>query len=298
MYPNAIYGGIIGDMVGSIYEWKPCLKDKVMTFPLWKGFPFLFGKHESQRTGSRYTDDTVCGLAIADAMMHIQDFSNEDEVKTACIKSLKTICPKYEWAGFGNQFWIWVSSPMERSQPYNSWGNGSAMRVFPVGMLFDNIEDTRRVARWTAEITHNHIDGIKGAECTASAAFLSRAGESKESTRIYLSEHFGKNTVFSYDFDRKLDDIRPKYGFYGNCLQSVPESILCFLEGNNFEECIRLAVSLGGDNDTMGCICGGIASMAYPIPESMLKQARMRLPKELRDIAERFTAFAENRQIS
>ena len=270
MYYNAIFGGIIGDMVGSLYEWNPCLKDKVNTFPLWKGFPIQFLQHESQRTGSRYTDDTVCGLAIADALMQVNNFSDEEEVKSACIHSLKTICPQYEWAGYGSRFWIWVSSPMERSKPYNSWGNGSAMRVFPAGMLFDTIEQTRQVARWTAEITHNHLDGIKGAESTAAAMFLARTGHPKEEIKAYLTQEFGGNVPFSYDFDRKLDDIRPKYGFYGSCKESVPESILCYLEGKSFEECIRLAVSLGGDSDTMGCITGSIAAMQYEIPNKML----------------------------
>ena len=295
MFKNAIYGAIIGDMVGSIYEWKPSIKNQVETFPLWTGSAFVqnFKKHESQRTGSRYTDDTICGLAIARALMEVKDFKDEEEVKTACIRSLKEMCPRYEWAGYGNAFWNWVAAPLEQSDPYNSWGNGSAMRVFPVGLMFSDLNETRRVARWTAEITHNHLDGIKGAESTATAAFLAKTGSSKEEIRNYLTKEFGGNVPFSYDFNRTVEETRPEYGFYSNCLQSVPESIICFLDGKDFEQCIRYAVSLGGDSDTMGCICGGIAANMYPIPEIIVKQAKKRLPKELSQIAEKFQAFLE-----
>lgn len=286
MFANAIYGGIIGDMVGSIYEWKPCLKDKVYTFPLWQGSPIQFLRHESQRTGSRYTDDTVTGLAVADALLHIKDFSDDEAVKQAFISSMKEICPRYEWTGFGNRFWIWLRSP--KSEPYNSWGNGSAMRVFPVGMMFDSLEKTRHIARLSAEITHNHSEGIKGAESVASVMYLARTGASKQTIKDYITKEYGGNQPFSYNLNRRLEDIRSGYGFYGSCQESVPESILCFLEGNSYEECIRLAVSLGGDSDTMGCITGAMAAMMYPIPKKMIRQAKLRMPKELHRIADTF----------
>lgn len=292
MNPNSIFGPIIGDMVGSLYEWRPCLKDKVYTFPLWQGSAFQLLKHESQRTGSRYTDDTVCGLAIADALMQIKDYKDDEEIKSAFIKSMKDLCVKYEWTGFGNRFWIWVTAPPEQTKPYESWGNGSAMRVFPVGMLFDSLEETRRIARLSAEVTHNHPDGIKGADCVASAMFLARTGTPKEKIKDFLTQEFGGAVQYSYNFNRTLDEIRPQYGFYGSCRESVPESVLCFLEGKNFEECIRLAVSLGGDSDTMGCISGSMAAMTYTIPNAMVKQARKRLSKELLKIADAFSEFS------
>lgn len=284
---NAVYGAIIGDMVGSVHEFMSYkLKDKVYTFPLWEGRawqPFL--QHESQRTGSRYTDDTVTGLAIANALMSIKEHGvdNQDDMIRLFADSMKVLCSKYEWAGYGGRFWNWLRADWNnpQSKPYQSWGNGSAMRVFPVAIMCDSIEDVRRMAVLTALPTHDHPEGIKGAEATASAAFLARTGLPKEEIRQYIESEF------DYDLSTPLDEIRPNYEFKVSCQESVPQSIRCFLEGNSFEECIRLAVSLGGDADTMGCICGGIAAHMYPIPKSMVWQAKMRLPKELRDIAEK-----------
>ena len=148
-------------------------------------------------------------------------------------------------------FFRWLNS--SSSEPYNSWGNGSAMRVSAAGFLYDTIEETRKAARLSAEVTHNHPEGIKGAEATASAIFLARKGESKEGIKSYITKEFG------YDLDRKLSDIRKTYTFDGSCQGTVPESIICFLEGTDTEDTIRNAISLGGDADTMGAIAGSIA---------------------------------------
>ena len=219
------------------------------------------------------------------------DSYTEDKVKTACIKSMKELCGKYIDAGYGKAFCQWIKEPMETTKPYGSWGNGSAMRVFPVGMLFDTMEETRAVARWTAEVSHDHPDGIKGAECVAAATFLARQGKSNKEIKEYLVQEFTDDSEFSYDFDRTIAEIRPDYQFHSNCKDSVPESILCFLESKNFEESIRLSVSLGGDSDTMGNIAGGIAAMKHEIPKSMIWQAKLRLPKDLREIANHFSEF-------
>ena len=286
---NAIYGGVIGDMVGSVYEWHP-IKSETYTFPLWHG------EASPKARGSRFTDDTVCGLAIADALFKVQNFRNSNSIKDAFIDSLKDLCPKYEWVGYGGNFWNWVANPKDR-QPYQSWGNGSAMRVFPIGLMLDAsafasragesnmdlkfvsyfLTVTRRLARLSAEITHDHPEGVKGAESVASAMFLARHKDMLGTTNIkqYIKEYIEQE--FGYNLHRSLDSIRKDYRFDVSCQGSVPESIICFLEGNSFEECIRLSVSLGGDADTMGCITGGMASCLYPIPDDMLTQARARL---------------------
>lgn len=287
-----IYGGIIGDMIGSVYEWNPCLKDKVKTFKLWYGNP-LAHKEGQPRCGSRFTDDTICLLAVMKAICELE--STDDEyVKNRVISELKELCPDYEWTGFGDSFWIWVTTKYVK--PYNSYGNGSAMRVAAAGLVGVSLEDTRRYARLSAEVTHNHPEGMKGAEAVAATMFLAREGCKKEVIRKYIETEFG------YDLHRKLDDIRPGYKFDVSCQGSVPESILCFLEGNSYEECVRLAVSLGGDTDTMGCIAGSIAgsiaACRYPIPKTMILQAYLRLDRRLRKYLKVWKKWAKSNQLS
>lgn len=283
---NSIYGGIIGDMVGSIYEWRPCLKDKINTFPFWSGKRYQPFTHPANRKGSKYTDDTVTGICFMKALLEIKDFNDESEVKETFKRILREICPLHEWTGFGSRFWIWVTAPEGNAnqKPYNSWGNGSAMRVFPIGLYFDTLEETQKIARWSAEITHNHEKGVAGAVSVASAMFLARQGKSKEEIKEYITKEFG------YDLNRDLNEIRKTYGFDVSCQGSVPESIMCFLEGNSFEECVRLAVSLGGDADTMGCITGSMAACMYQIPDIHYKEAYWRLPKEFRKIIKEFNS--------
>lgn len=287
---DAVYGAIIGDMIGSVYEWSPTIKDHVNNFTLWFGNP-LFHKDGIPNQGSRFTDDTVCGLAIADALCYLPSDAGDEEYKRAFVKSLKDLCPQYLWCGYGGNFETWMLS--KNTEPYGSYGNGSAMRVFPIGLLnllesYDPYTSEpaltahRHLARLSAETTHNHEEGIKGAEATVSAMILARCGCGKNEIRSYIESEFG------YDLHRSLDDIRPNYHFDVSCQGSVPESILCFIKGRNFEECIRLAVSLGGDADTMGCITGAIASCYYQIPIPMLLQCKSRLDKKLLDIAKNF----------
>lgn len=295
MVSNAIYGGIIGDMVGSIYEYTAGkLKEQVMTFPLWTGKARLpLFKREEQRVGSKFTDDTVTGLAVANALMELSDYSDDELVKETFARHMRELCPNYEWTGFGSRFWIWLTAYKGNLnfEPYQSYGNGSAMRVFPIGLVFDTLEETRRMARLSAVITHDHEEGIRGAEATASVMFLARTGKSKDEIRQYIIDEFSDE--FLYKLDKTCDEIRPKYHFDVTCQGTVPEAIQCFLEGNSFEECVRLAVSLGGDADTIGCITGAMASCLYPIPEKEAKQAKTRLTPELRTIAERFNRWCE-----
>lgn len=247
-------GAITGDIVGSIYEWDNI---KTTEFPLFDERCF-------------FTDDTVMTIAVADWLMRGGNLED----------TLKTYGRKYPKAGYGGMFKDWLRS--EASKPYNSWGNGSAMRVSPVGWLFDTIEETVNVARQTAEVTHNHPEGIKGAQAVALCVFLARNGESKESIKDSIQ------MLFEYDLERTCDEIRPNYLFDGSCQGTVPEAIIAFLESDNFESAIRLAISLGGDSDTLACITGSIAEAFYGIPHWIKKEALTRLTDELRDVVLEF----------
>ena len=166
--------------------------------------------------------------------------------------------------------------------PYNSFGNGSAMRVAAAGWLYPDLETTRKVARWTAEVTHNHPEGIKGAESTASAIFLARNGASKEEIKAYIVQEFG------YDLSRTCNEIRPAYRHVESCQETVPEAITAFMEGTDFEDVIRTAVSLGGDADTLTCIAGSVAEAFYGVPEELVRECRNRLPADLLAVVDRF----------
>jgi ADP-ribosylglycohydrolase len=248
-------GAIAGDVIGSVFEHYAI---KSTQFE-------LFSPH------SRYTDDTVLTVAIADAIMRDVDYAI----------SLKTFGARYPNAGYGASFFRWIfSSDMK---PYYSWGNGSAMRVSPVGLAFTSIEDVLKEAEKSAKVTHNHPEGIKGAQAVALAIFLARSGKSKAAIKAEISHRFG------YHLDRRLDDIRPHYSFEVSCQGSVPESIIAFLEGENFEDTIRKGISLGGDSDTIACIAGGIAQAFYQdIPREITSNVRKRLPEPFLDIIDEF----------
>ena len=250
-------GAIAGDIIGSVYEHH---RITTTEFP-------LFQPH------SRFTDDTVLTIAIASAILERADYA----------ESLQAFGRRYPNAGYGSAFidWIFQDNP----QPYNSWGNGSAMRVCPVGYAFDNVEKVLLEAQRTAEVSHNHPEGIKGAQATALAVFLARKGESKEAIRLEISRRFG------YDLNRTIEAIRPTYRFEVSCQKSVPEAIIAFLDSQDFEDAIRLAISLGGDSDTLACIAGGIAQAFYKtIPTDIINQVRERLPDEFIKVLDRFTA--------
>lgn len=249
-------GAIAGDVIGSVFEHYAI---KSTQFELFSRY-------------SRFTDDTVLTVAIANAIMRDIDYAT----------SLKTFGTKYPDAGYGASFFRWIlSSDMK---PYNSWGNGSAMRVSPVGFAFTSIEDVLKEAKKSAEVTHNHPEGIKGAQAVALAVFLARSGKNKKAIKSEIAHRFG------YDLDRKLDDIRPHYHFDVSCQGSVPESIIAFLEGENFEDTIRKGVSLGGDSDTIACIAGGIAQAFYrDIPQKIVSNVKERLPDSFLDIIDEFS---------
>ena len=264
-------GAILGDIVGSPYEFDR--SDKI------KDFGPLFIKK------SCYTDDSVMTIAVADGLMNAGKDADVDTIHKEVIKSMKAWGRRYPNAGYGAKFIWWLQ--LDDENPYNSWGNGSAMRVSSVGWLYDSLERTREVAKATAEVTHNHPEGIKGAEATASAIYMARMGCSKEEIKQYISIHFG------YDLSRTCDEIRPGYRHVESCQQTVPEAIIAFLEGNDFEDVVRNAVSLGGDCDTLTCIASGIAEAFYGVPEEYKIETLNRLEPDMREVYERFYIFKE-----
>lgn len=260
-----MYGAILGDMIGAPYEFDRGNKTKDFEmFNDWVCF----------------TDDSVMTIAVADALMHISNDADDDDVKTAVIQSMQKWGKKYPRAGYGQRFFFWLGK--KNPQPYGSWGNGSAMRVSSVGWLYNSLEETRRYARLTAEVTHNHPEGIKGAEAVASAIFMARNGASKEEIKKYIIQEF------DYDLSRTCDEIRPGYHHIESCQETVPEALTAFMEGTDFEDVLRTAVSLGGDCDTLTCIAASIAEAFYGLSDNMRGECRKRLPKDMLGILDRF----------
>jgi len=262
-----MYGAISGDMIGAPYEFDRSPKTK--EFPLFSQY-------------SEFTDDSVMTIAVAEALMDTIG-QPDDEIKTALVRSMKKWGAEYPDAGYGGMFFQWLHT--KDPQPYGSFGNGSAMRVSAAGWLYATTEETRHMARLTAEVTHNHPEGIKGAEAAASAIYLARTGHSKEEIKAYIIREFG------YDLSRTCDEIRPAYRHVESCQETVPEAITAFLEGNDFEDVIRTAVSLGGDCDTLTCIAGGIAEAFFGIPGPIKEEVRRRLPADILTVYDRFEAF-------
>ena len=248
-------GAIAGDIIGSVYEYTPT---KTLDFPLFS-------------QDSELTDDTVLTVAVADCLLNKKDY----------VKTYRDYARRYPHCGFGGGFAAWATSPDPK--PYNSSGNGSAMRVSPVGFFYDSIKEVLREAKASAEVTHNHPEGIKGAQATAAAVFMARTGSSKPEIKDYVTKQFG------YNLDRRLDDIRETYEYDITCQGTVPESIIAFLESTGYEDAIRKGISLGGDSDTVACITGGIAQAFYKnIPMMILVEARKRLTPDLLKIVDQF----------
>jgi ADP-ribosylglycohydrolase len=262
-------GAIIGDVIGSVFEWHNV---KTTEFE-------LFSRE------SKFTDDTVMTIALADALLSKQTFRNpikdEFESRTTYTAKLKQYGHRYPDAGYGNMFneWIKAGNP----KPYKSYGNGSAMRVSPIGFAANTLQEVLKESKRSARVTHNHHEGIKGAQAVASAVFLANNGESKENIKLFIERKF------KYNLNRKLDDIRPTYKFDSSCQGSVPEAIVSFLESVNFEDAIRKAISLGGDSDTIACITGGLAQAYYKkIPAEILNETLFRLDNGMKMIIKEF----------
>lgn len=262
---NAIYGAIIGDIVGVPYEF---------VHPRMKSMKFKMFNPKAT-----YSDDTVCTVALAETIKQVPITSSPScqfDFKNAYIDALHKYAAKYPNAGYGGMFRNWCMT-MNR-EPYNSYGNGAAMRISPIGQYYDDLDTMRKVAKWSSEITHNHPESLKAVDCMTYIMWMIKHGYDKETIITYIKDHY------NYDFNRTIDEIRPKYDFDVTCQGSVPESIIAFFEGNSYEECIRKVISLGGDSDTQGAITGTMAGLMYDIPDEILQSALPLIPKEFRTI--------------
>jgi ADP-ribosylglycohydrolase len=249
-------GAIVGDIVGSIYEFDNI---KTVKFPLFSDTCF-------------FTDDTVLTVALAEAILTGKNYAS----------LMRAYYHRYPDAGYGGRFHAWARG--EVTGPYNSWGNGAAMRISPVGYAFDTLETVLEKAEEYTLITHDHPEGVKGAQATAAAVYLARTGASREEIRRYITGTFG------YDLSRSCDEIRPNYTFDESCQGTVPQAIAAFLGSTDFESAIRLAVSLGGDSDTLACIAGGIAEAFYgSVPPYIAWRALDFLDEPLRQVTVAFT---------
>lgn len=261
-YNPMLVGAILGDIAGSVYEFNPHKTTDINLY--------------ASRTD--YTDDTIMTIAVADWLLN-----DKRHTKKGLVSYLQKWGRKYPnpMGAYGGMFSEWLQS--NNPKPYKSWGNGAAMRVSAVGFAFRTLEETLKVAKTTAEVTHNHPEGIKGAQATAAAIFMARRGETKEDIRRYISETSG------YDLNRTCNEIRPTYGFDGSCQGTVPESIIAFLESKDYEDALRLCISLGGDADTMGAITGAIAGAYYhQIPYSSYTFAMDKLPNDIKEVIRKF----------
>ena len=266
-----MYGAILGDIIGSPFEFDR--GDKTNDFKLF-----------SRR--SHFTDDSVMTLAVCEALLKVGQDVTVKEIEDAVISSMQSWGRRYPHAGYGGYFRRWLTA--RHPEPYNSYGNGCAMRVSAAGWLYDSLEKTRVVAKATANVTHNHPEGIKGAEATASAIFMARNGSSKEEIKKYIENEF------HYDLNRTLNEIRPGYHMDETCQKTIPEAIIAFLEAKDFEDAIRNAVSLGGDTDTLGAITGSIAEAYYGIPEWLITECRKRINKDMRIVLDDFNDVLSN----
>ena len=260
-----MYGAVLGDIVGSPYEFDHN-NYKAKNFPLF-----------SRR--SEFTDDTVMTLAVAKALMNTCG-QDDAVIKAALVREMQRLGRAYPDRGYGARFDSWLHK--EDPQPYNSYGNGSAMRVSPAAWLAENMTEALHLARLTAEVTHDHPEGIKGAQATAAAIFLARTGHSKVDIKAQVEHEFG------YNLSRTCDEIRPVYRHVESCQETVPQAIIAFLESAGFEDALRTAVSLGGDSDTLAAITGSIAEAFYGVPEELKQECRQRLTPELAGILQKW----------
>ncbi|MCR5735822.1 MAG: ADP-ribosylglycohydrolase family protein [Lachnospiraceae bacterium] len=266
-----MYGAILGDIIGSRFEFDR--GDKTKDFE-------LFG------IGCEFTDDTVMTAAVAEALMSVDFDADVSEIEEAVRACMQDWGHRYPNAGYGGRFRGWLNDG-ENARPYGSYGNGSAMRVSAAGWLYDSIERTREVARATANVSHNHPEGIKGAESTAAVIYLARNGSSKKEIKEYVIKEFG------YDLSRSCDEIRPGYHHVEDCQRTVPEAITAFLEGKDFEDVIRNAISLGGDTDTLGAIAGSMAEAFFGIPKKLKKKADSYLTEDILEVLDDFSIYTK-----
>jgi ADP-ribosylglycohydrolase len=253
---NGMMGAIIGDIAGSVYEYRNCKSVECELFS----------------SAATFTDDSVLTVATADVLLYGGSYTDAYQ-HYGC---------RFPDAGYGAHFHFWIFS--ENPAPYNSWGNGSAMRVSPIGLALNSLKEVLDEAERSAAVTHDHPEGIKGAQAVAAAVFLARRGETKAFIRDYVAQQFG------YSLDRMLNDIRPAYSYDVSCQGSVPEAIIAFLESIDFEDALRKAISIGGDSDTIACITGSIAHAFYRVlPQQHVRSARRILSRDLLEVVDEFS---------
>lgn len=264
MEKTRMLGALVGDIIGSVYEFQ---NTKRTDFELFCN-------------ASTFTDDSVMTLAVAKWLLEDETHSPQQLVK--CMQELGR---RYPYAGYGGRFRTWLCE--DNPQPYNSWGNGSGMRVSPVGLYAKTLDEALTLAEVAASVSHNHPEGVKGAQAIATCVFRCKNGASKQEIKDYVTRMFG------YNLERRIEDIRPNYFFDVSCQGSVPEAIIAFLEGNTFEEVIRLAVSLGGDSDTIACMAGALAACCYEIPADIANKCNCLLTEDLKAIKDNFLESIE-----
>ena len=264
-------GAIIGDIAGSRFEFDRS--------------PKTVDGYEIFDEECCFTDDTVMTIGVAEGLMDAGKDADVDTIKKCVIRSMRKYGKRYPDAGYGGRFFLWVLGPEEGAKPYNSYGNGSAMRVSPAGWLYDSLERTREVARATAEVSHNHPEGIKGAESVAAAIYMARTGSSKKEIKEYVEREF------DYDLSRTCDEIRPAYHHVESCQETVPQAFVAFLEGDSFEGVVRLAISLGGDCDTLTDIAAAMGEAFYGVDKYILPFVYAFLTKDLLDVYNRFLMY-------
>ena len=245
-------GAIIGDIAGSIYE-----------FENYRAKDFVFFSRRAD-----FTDDTVCTIAVADALLHGKPPA----------AALYEWCNRYPGRGYGGMFGDWIQRP--GSPPYNSYGNGAAMRVSPAGLLARSVDEALAMSRAVTEVTHNHPEGLKGAAATAHAIFLARGGATPAAIRAAIQAAYG------YDLSRTVDGIREVYRFDATCQGTVPEALVCALEATSYEDAIRNAISIGGDSDTVAAIAGGVAEAMFGIPDELSREGLSKLPDDMKRVLE------------
>lgn len=264
---KGIIGAIAGDVIGSAYEFNPTRDHDFELFT----------------PKSSFTDDTV--LTMANALWLIDD---EQHTHERLVEIMLDLCRRYPNRGYGGRFANWICD--KDPQPYNSYGNGSAMRVSPVGYYAQSLEEALALAKVSAEVTHNHPEGIKGAQATVAAIFLARCGKSKQEIRDYVAQ------TFDYDLSRTLDEIRPTFTFDETCQRTVPEAITCFMEGKDYEDVVRLSVALAGDADTIAAIAGSISSAVDEVPNGITQQVIALLSEEFCTTLLRFNELVAKRE--
>lgn len=256
-----LWGAIIGDIVGSIYEFSNIKTKKFPFFPM-NGY---------------ITDDSCMTIAVADALMKWEH--DDGDLQQLTIQSMRQIGFKHPNMGYGFCFAKWLFN--KESEPYNSWGNGAAMRVSAVGWIGNSITEVKRLSYMVTAVSHDHIEGIKGAEATAVAIFMARTGKSKEEIAKYITDNY-------YDWCSSVAELQANYSWDGSCQGTVPPALQCFFESENFEDAIRNAISIGGDSDTIGAITGAVAGAYYGIPKEMIDTARKYVPDDLLTIIDKF----------